>query len=53
VKALLSQNFGGSAAGLMVNLLEATSVEKEELDELEAYIREYRRKSGVGERSRE
>jgi BlaI family penicillinase repressor len=52
VKALLSQNFGGSAAGLLVNLLEASPVEKQELDELEAYIREYRKKNEVSERNR-
>jgi len=53
VKALLSQNFGGSAAGLLVNLLEASPVEKQELDELEAYIREYRKKNEVSESDRE
>jgi predicted transcriptional regulator len=53
VKALLSQNFGGSAAGLLVNLLEASPVEKQELDELEAYIREYRKKNEISESDRE
>jgi BlaI family penicillinase repressor len=53
VKLLLSQNFGGSAAGLLVNLLEASPVEKQELDELEAYIREYRKKNKVSESDRE
>jgi BlaI family transcriptional regulator, penicillinase repressor len=45
VQALLSQNFGGSATDLFVNLLEAGPVKEEELNELESYIREYRRKS--------
>jgi BlaI family transcriptional regulator, penicillinase repressor len=45
VQALLSQNFGGSATDLFVNLLEASPVKEEELNELESYIREYRRKS--------
>lgn len=45
VQALLSQNFGGSATGLFLNLLEVTTVKEEDLDELEAQIREYRRKN--------
>ena len=45
VQALVSRNFRGSAAGLLLNLLESTPIKKHELDELEAYIREYR-KSG-------
>jgi BlaI family transcriptional regulator, penicillinase repressor len=45
VKALLSQNFKGSASGLLVNLLEASPVDQKELDELEAYLREYRKRS--------
>ena len=45
VKALLAQNFGGSVAGLFVNLLEATRIKKKELDELEAYIQEYSKKN--------
>ncbi|MEO6965142.1 MAG: BlaI/MecI/CopY family transcriptional regulator [Acidobacteriaceae bacterium] len=45
VQALLSQNFGGSAAGLFLNLLEAGTVKDKDLDELEAQIREYRKKS--------
>jgi predicted transcriptional regulator len=43
VQALVSRNFRGSAAGLLLNLLESTPIEKQELDELEAYIREYRK----------
>lgn len=50
VQALLSQNFGGSATGLFLNLLEATPVKEEDLDELEAQIREYRKKSGLAGR---
>jgi BlaI family transcriptional regulator, penicillinase repressor len=45
VQALLSQNFSGSASGLLVNLLEASPVDQKELDELEAYLREYRKRS--------
>ena len=45
VQALLSQNFAGSATGLFLNLLEAATVKEEDLDELEAQIREYRRKN--------
>ena len=44
VQSLLSRNFHGSAAGLVMNLLEASPIKKTELDELEACIREYRRK---------
>lgn len=46
VQALVRRNFNGSAAGLVMNLLEANSIKKKELDELEAYMREYRRKHG-------
>lgn len=53
VQALLSQNFGGSAADLLVNLLEASPVKADELDELEAYIKEYRKKSEPGRDTRE
>jgi BlaI family transcriptional regulator, penicillinase repressor len=45
VKALLSQNFGGSATSLFVNLLEAGPIREEELNELEARIRDYRKKN--------
>jgi BlaI family transcriptional regulator, penicillinase repressor len=44
VQALVSRNFRGSAAGLLINLLETSSIKKKELDELEAYLREYRKK---------
>lgn len=42
VRTLLEQNFGGSPAELLVNLLEAGPVEETELDELEVLIRNYR-----------
>jgi BlaI family transcriptional regulator, penicillinase repressor len=45
VQALVSRNFRGSAAGLLLNLLESTHIKKQELDELEEYIREYRKRS--------
>ena len=50
VQALVSRNFRGSAAGLLINLLEASSIKKKELDELEAYIREYRKRYELGDR---
>jgi BlaI family penicillinase repressor len=46
VQALVSRNFHGSATGLLINLLESSTVKKKELDELESYIREYRKKIG-------
>jgi BlaI family penicillinase repressor len=45
IQTLLSQNFGGSPTGLFLNLLEATKVKEKDLDELEAQIREYRKKN--------
>src|ERR1700761_5143586 len=53
VQALVSRNFNGSAAGLLMNLIEASPIKKKELDELEAYIREYRKKQDRGSRGRE
>jgi predicted transcriptional regulator len=53
VQALVSRNFHGSAAGLLMNLMEATPIKKTELDELEAYIREYRKKQERGSRDRD
>jgi BlaI family penicillinase repressor len=48
VEVLLAQNFGGSAAGLFVNLLESDAVAADEIDEIEQMIREYKkRKQGV------
>ena len=50
VEALLAQNFGGSARGLFVNLLESDAVAEEEITELEQMIQEYRkRKSRTAE----
>jgi predicted transcriptional regulator len=46
VRALLEQNFGGSPAKLLVNLLEAGPVKEQELEELEALIRNYRIQKG-------
>ncbi len=48
VQALVSRNFRGSAAGLLMNLLETTSIKKKELDDLEAYLREYRKREQSG-----
>jgi len=45
IQALLSQNFGGSATGLFLNLLDVTTVKEKDLDELEAQIQEYRKKN--------
>jgi BlaI family penicillinase repressor len=52
IQSLLSQNFGGSPTGLFVNLLEAAKVKESDLDELEAQIREYRKKSESNGRNR-
>jgi len=46
VKNLLEQNFGGSPAKLLVNLLEEGRVKEGELEELEALIRNYRIQKG-------
>jgi predicted transcriptional regulator len=48
VQTLLDQNFGGSPAKLLVNLLEAAPVKEPELEELEALIRNYRKQKGDG-----
>ena len=50
VQALVSRNFHGSAAGLLVNLLESSSIKKKELDELESLMREYRKRHELGDR---
>ncbi|HEY6252791.1 MAG TPA: BlaI/MecI/CopY family transcriptional regulator [Candidatus Angelobacter sp.] len=42
VRRLLEQNFGGSPAELLVNLLESKPVAEDELEELESLIRKYR-----------
>jgi predicted transcriptional regulator len=46
VRNLLDQNFGGSPAKLLVNLLEAGPVDERELEELEALIRNFRIQRG-------
>ena len=43
---VLEQNFGGSLAKLLVNLLESGPVADKELQELEALIRNYRIQKG-------
>jgi BlaI family transcriptional regulator, penicillinase repressor len=50
VQALVSRNFRGSTAGLLMNLLESSAIKKKELDELESYIREYRKRQERGDR---
>ena len=44
VQTLLKQNFGGSARGLLVNLLESNAVEPSDLDVLESMIQEYKKR---------
>jgi len=46
VRTILEQNFGGSPAKLLVNLLESGPVADQELEELEALIRNYRIQKG-------
>jgi BlaI family penicillinase repressor len=46
VRTILEQNFGGSPAKLLVNLLESGPVAEQELEELEALIRNYRIQKG-------
>lgn len=53
VQALVSRNFHGSAAGLLMNLMEGSPIKKTEMDKLEAYMREYRMKQERGSRDRE
>jgi predicted transcriptional regulator len=50
VQELVFRNFHGSAAGLLINLLESSSIKKKELDELESLMREYRKKYELGDR---
>jgi BlaI family penicillinase repressor len=45
VEALLAQNFGGSATGLFVNLLESDAVPAADIDALEKMIREYKKRN--------
>ena len=51
VEALLAQNFGGSATGLFVNLLESDAVAAGDIAALEKMIRDYkkRKKSAAAE----
>ena len=49
VQALVSRNFRGSAAGLLINLLESSAIKKNELDELESLMREYRKRYELGD----
>ena len=44
VEALLEQNFGGSATGLFVNLLESDAVPDADIAALEKMIREYKKR---------
>jgi predicted transcriptional regulator len=44
VEALLAQNFGGSATGLFVNLLESDAVPEADIAALEKMIREYKKR---------
>lgn len=44
VEALLAQNFGGSATGLFVNLLESDAVPAADIEALEKMIREYKKR---------
>jgi BlaI family penicillinase repressor len=44
VEALLAQNFGGSATGLLVNLLESDALPPTDIAALEKMIREYKRR---------
>ncbi len=46
VRTLLDQNFEGSPAKLLVNLLESGPVDESELKELEALIRNFRLRKG-------
>jgi BlaI family penicillinase repressor len=44
VEVLLAQNFGGSATGLFVNLLESDAVPAADIKALEKMIREYKKR---------
>jgi predicted transcriptional regulator len=48
VRNLLQQNFGGSPAELLINLLQDSRIEESELEELEALIRRYRTQRRTG-----
>jgi BlaI family penicillinase repressor len=49
VEALLAENFGGSARGLIVNLLETEAVPVADLDALEKMIQDYRRRKSTSQ----
>ncbi len=53
IEKLVKGNFGGSAAGLLVNLLETTQVEEKELVEIESLIQECRQKRRLGKVEKE
>jgi predicted transcriptional regulator len=44
VQALLRQNFGGSAGGLLINLFQYDAVPSTDLDAIEQLIRDYRKR---------
>jgi predicted transcriptional regulator len=44
VKTLLQRNFGGSASGLLINLLQSDAVPASDLDAIERMIHDYRRR---------
>jgi BlaI family penicillinase repressor len=44
VQTMISRNFRGSMAGLIINRLESVPVKKKEIETLEAYIQDYRKK---------
>lgn len=44
VGSLLQQNFGGSASGLLINLLETDGLQSSDLREMEELIRNHRRR---------
>jgi predicted transcriptional regulator len=50
LQALLSRNFNGSVSTLLIKLLEASPFKKKGLDELEAHIREHRKRYERGDR---
>ena len=50
VEALVFRNFNGSVSTLFIKLLEATPFREKELDELQTYIREHRKRYELGDR---
>ncbi len=52
VNTLLRQSFGGSASGLLVNLLQSDALKSSDLREMESLIRKYRKAKEEGEPSR-